>query len=180
MRENRLRPEKVSVWIKNVSKKKKKKSPVHTEKIVKDYMLINPLDPTDFHPVCGISPWFPKMSTKCTQNLGKVSKYKRLPRHIYLWKLNYFSCIRSTFSWASKWYIGLLWAVNILCRVLFWKKCGSFWKNGRFSGRIWPDWGNTTRADMAGLGSIGLKGCGGVWQLSVHWGMIWHLLWVWV
>ena len=23
-------------------------------------------------------------------------------------------------------------------------------------GRIWPDWGNTTRADMAGLGSIGL------------------------
>ena len=32
-----------------------------------------------------------------------------------------------------------------------------FWKNGRFSGRIWPDWGNTTRADMAGLGSIGLN-----------------------
>ena len=23
-----------------------------------------------------------------------------------------------------------------------------------FSGRIWPDWGNTTRADFAGLGSI--------------------------
>ena len=23
-------------------------------------------------------------------------------------------------------------------------------------GRIWPDWGNTTWADMAGLGSIGL------------------------
>ena len=38
------------------------------------------------------------------------------------------------------------------------EKCGKFWKNGRFSGRIWPDWGNTTRADMAGLGSIGLKG----------------------
>ena len=32
-----------------------------------------------------------------------------------------------------------------------------FGKNGRFSGRIWPDWGNTTRADMAGLGSIGLR-----------------------
>ena len=31
-----------------------------------------------------------------------------------------------------------------------------FWKNGRFSGRIWPDWGNTAWADMAGLGSIGL------------------------
>ena len=37
------------------------------------------------------------------------------------------------------------------------EKCGNFWKNGRFSGRIWPDWGNTTWADMAGLGSIGLR-----------------------
>ena len=27
--------------------------------------------------------------------------------------------------------------------------CGKFW--------IRPDWGNTVRADMAGLGSIGLK-----------------------
>ena len=33
---------------------------------------------------------------------------------------------------------------------------GKFWKNGRFSGRIWPDWGNAAWADMAGLGSIGL------------------------
>ena len=32
------------------------------------------------------------------------------------------------------------------------EKCRNFRKNGRFSGRIWPDWGNTTRADMAGLG----------------------------
>ena len=37
------------------------------------------------------------------------------------------------------------------------EKCGFFLKNGRFSGRIWPDWGNTTWADMAGLGSIGLN-----------------------
>ena len=37
------------------------------------------------------------------------------------------------------------------------EKCGNFWKNGRFSGRIWPDWGNTAWADMAGLGSIGLN-----------------------
>ena len=37
------------------------------------------------------------------------------------------------------------------------EKCGKFWKNGRFSGRIWPDWGNTAWADLAGLGSIGLK-----------------------
>ena len=39
------------------------------------------------------------------------------------------------------------------------EKCGFFWKNGRFSRRIWPDWGNTARADMAGLGSIGLRSC---------------------
>ena len=37
------------------------------------------------------------------------------------------------------------------------EKCGKFWKNCCFSGRIWPDWGNTTRADMARLGSIGLN-----------------------
>ena len=37
------------------------------------------------------------------------------------------------------------------------EKCGNFGKNGRFSGRIWPDWGNTAWADMAGLGSIGLR-----------------------
>ena len=29
------------------------------------------------------------------------------------------------------------------------EKCGIFWKKQR----IWPDWGNTARADMAGLGS---------------------------
>ena len=34
------------------------------------------------------------------------------------------------------------------------ENCGNFWKNGRFSGRIWRDWGKTARADMAGLGSI--------------------------
>ena len=37
------------------------------------------------------------------------------------------------------------------------EKCGKFRENGRCSGRIWPDWGNTAWADMAGLGSIGLK-----------------------
>ena len=36
------------------------------------------------------------------------------------------------------------------------EKYGKFWKNSCFSGRIWPEWGNTAWADMAGLGSIGL------------------------
>ena len=33
----------------------------------------------------------------------------------------------------------------------------TFGKNGRFSGRIWPDWGNAVWADMAGLGSLGFR-----------------------
>ena len=37
------------------------------------------------------------------------------------------------------------------------EKCGKIWKNGRFSGRLRPDWGNTAWVAMAGLGSIGLK-----------------------
>ena len=31
-----------------------------------------------------------------------------------------------------------------------------FFNNGLFSRWIWPNWGNTSWADMAGLGSIGL------------------------
>ena len=37
------------------------------------------------------------------------------------------------------------------------EKYGFFFLNGRFSGRIRLDWGNTARVDMAGLGSIGLN-----------------------
>ena len=37
------------------------------------------------------------------------------------------------------------------------EKYGKFWKNDHFSGLIWPDWGNTAWADMAGLGSMGLN-----------------------
>ena len=36
------------------------------------------------------------------------------------------------------------------------EKGGKIWKNGRFSGRLRPDWGNTARAATAALGSIGL------------------------
>ena len=42
------------------------------------------------------------------------------------------------------------------CSIL--EKCGKIWKNGRFSGRLQPDWGNTVWAAMAGLGSKGLSG----------------------
>ena len=37
------------------------------------------------------------------------------------------------------------------------EKYGKLWENSVFSGRIWLDWGNTTQADLAGLGSIGLS-----------------------
>ena len=47
---------------------------------------------------------------------------------------------------------------HTFCMVLFWKNVDIFGKKiGRFSGQIWPDWGNTARVDMAGLGSIGLR-----------------------
>ena len=39
-----------------------------------------------------------------------------------------------------------------LCSFL--EKCGKIWENGCFSRRLWPDWGNTALAAMAGLGSI--------------------------
>ena len=32
------------------------------------------------------------------------------------------------------------------------EKCGKIWENRPFSGQIWPDWGITAWADMAGLG----------------------------
>ena len=32
------------------------------------------------------------------------------------------------------------------------EKCGNLWKNGRFSRRIWPDWGY----HMGGFGRIGV------------------------
>ena len=37
------------------------------------------------------------------------------------------------------------------------EKCGNFWKNSHFSGRIWRDSGNTKWVDMVGLGSKGLS-----------------------
>ena len=46
------------------------------------------------------------------------------------------------------------------------EKYGKFRKNCRFSGRISPDWGNTTWADLAGLGSVGLSRISGALLFS--------------
>ena len=50
----------------------------------------------------------------------------------------------------------------------------TFGKNSRFSRRIWPDWGNTAWADMAGLGSIGLsrEGMDQTCIINVNWDVI--------
>ena len=36
----------------------------------------NPSDPTDSYPVCGISQWFPKISSKFPQDFEKIAKVK--------------------------------------------------------------------------------------------------------
>ena len=43
---------------------------------------------------------------------------------------------------------------TILLKCSLWENVGKYGKIGRFSGWIWPDWGNTARADLAGFGSI--------------------------
>ena len=48
--------------------------------------------------------------------------------------------------------------------LIYWTPMGGFYiligsvleKCGKLSGWIWPDWGNAARADLAGLGSIGI------------------------
>ena len=39
-------------------------------------------------------------------------------------------------------------------RLILFLNVEKYEKISRFSRRIWPDWGYTARADMAGLGSI--------------------------
>ena len=64
-------------------------------------------------------------------------------------------------------YIGLLYAVKTFFIVPSWKNVEKEGKTAVFPGgygrigeilhgRLWPDWGNTAWAAMAGLGSIGL------------------------
>ena len=40
------------------------------------------------------------------------------------------------------------------------EKYGKMFENALFSGRIWPDWGNTAWVVMAASGSIGLSSTG--------------------
>ena len=106
---------------------------------------INPLDPTDIHAMCEISPWLPKMSPKFPQNFLKIERltqrYLFINTTLFLLRLIYWTPISGVY---------FLVGSNLE------KKCGSFFKNSCFSGRIWPDWGNTIWVDMTWLGSIGL------------------------
>ena len=119
--------------------------------------VLNPLDPTDlpfnmrYFP--RISPNSLKISPKLRANILIQS-----PTHPYL-----FIKTKKFLLYLKGNFIGfnlIYWTP--ICDKYFLEgsileKCGKFRKNGCFSGRIWPDWGNTTWADMAGLGSIGLK-----------------------
>ena len=71
--------------------------------------------------------------------------------------LNDFFCTRELFAGFKRIYWNPM-SGSYFFQGSILEKCGHFWKNGRFSGRIWPDWGSTTLADMAVMGSIGLKG----------------------
>ena len=118
--------------------------------------LINPIDPIDL----SSNMWyFPRISP----NSLKISPIFRA--NIQIQNVTYMHLFISTES------ILLHWRGHFIAfNLIYWtpicglyilggsilEKCGKIWKNGRFSGRIWPDWGNTARADMAGLGSIGL------------------------
>ena len=54
---------------------------------------VNPLDPIDFHPMCGISPGFPKILSKFPHTFEQIFKFKVLPRMTYLSKRNNLFCI---------------------------------------------------------------------------------------
>ena len=54
---------------------------------------LNPLDPMDFHTMCGISPGFPKILSKFPDTFEQIFKFKVLPRTTYLSKLNNLFCM---------------------------------------------------------------------------------------
>ena len=120
-------------------------------------LIFNPLDPTDlpfnmwYFP--RISPNSLKISPKLRANILIQS-----PTHPYL-----FIKTKQFLLYLKGNFIGFnLMYWTPICGKYFLEgsileKYGKMWKNGRFSGRLRPDWGNTARAAMAGLGSIGLS-----------------------
>ena len=112
-------------------------------------LIVNPLDPMELHPICGISPGFPQIPSEIPQNLELIYKFKVLPTQTYSSKQNNFNSFN------------LIYWTPICGKYFlddsFFEKRGKIWKNGRFSGRLRPDWGNNPWAAMAGLRSIGLN-----------------------
>ena len=118
--------------------------------------LLNPIDPGDLP---SNMRYFPRISP----NFLKISPKFRATTHIQ--SLTNAHTFIKTKSFSLR-FTGNFTGFNLIyltpvCGKYFFdgsnvEKCGKFWKNGRFSGRIWPDWGNTAWAGMAGLGSKGL------------------------
>ena len=103
--------------------------------IVFNYLyILNPLDPMDLP---SSMRYFPRISP----NSLKISPKVR-------------GNIQSQSTTHA--YIFIIFIIFIKTKSIL-KKCGKIWKNGRFSGRLRPDWGDTARAATAGLGSIGLN-----------------------
>ena len=105
---------------------------------------------------CCISPGFPKIPSKFPPTFMQICMFKVVHRTIHLSKRNDLFCIWKMhfLGFDLRYWTPMNGSYFVHGSIL--EKCGHFWKNVCFSGRIWPDWGNTTRADMAGLWSIRL------------------------
>ena len=57
------------------------------------YIKVNPLDPTDFHPICGNSPGFSKFFHFSSQDFDHVYKSKDTNRSMKLLQRHDLSCI---------------------------------------------------------------------------------------
>ena len=105
--------------------------------------------------MCGISPGFPKILSKFSDTFEQIFIFKVLPRTTYLSKQNnLFAFERALYGLSFDIldpYMQLIVRLGFSCGKL----CKIMEKLLFFRG-LRPDWGNTTRAAMAGLGSIGL------------------------
>ena len=101
-------------------------------------ITVIPLDPTEF---TSNMRYFPRISPKFPQNSPHLlSRYSisKLYQGLSIHQ-------NEIISWDFAGFNLIYW--KHICGLYFLnssplEKCGNFWENGRFSGRIWPDWGN--------------------------------------
>ena len=120
---------------------------------------INSLDPTDLP---SSMRYFPRICPNSLKISPKFRAYIQIqrPTYAYLYiKMKLFLLhLKGHFTGFNFIY----WTVicgKCFLRGSILEKCGKICKNGRFSGLLRPDWGNTARAATAGLGSKRLMHC---------------------